>query len=95
MQSGSGDVSWHAQIGAVQSWTQSSSFAHTFLSYLCSKLDLLSLLSVVRNFLSEGLFLSPSLSLRLLVLTPLLSFYSTSLPVPSLEQTQLTQSRNS
>ena len=83
MQAVSGDVSWQAQIGAVQSWTQSSSSGHTFLSYLCSKLDLLLLLISCQEFSIWG-----PLSLSLLhylfcslVLTPLL-FFSLFLSLP-------------
>lgn len=61
MQTVVGDVPWQTRIGAAQSRAQSSSSGHTFLLYLCSKLDLLLLLSAVGNSLSEGLFLSLSL----------------------------------
>lgn len=95
MQAVSRDVPWQAHIGAVKSWAQSSSSGHTFLPYLFSKLDLLFLLSVVRNSLSEGLFLAPSLSFLLACSDSLARPLSTptpptpfppTLPVPSLKQ---------
>lgn len=67
MQAVSGDVSWQAQIGAVQSWTQSSSSGHTFLPYLCSKLDLLLRLISCQEFSIRGpLSLSFTISFALL-----------------------------
>lgn len=84
MQSGSGDVSWQAQIGSVKSWTQSSSSGHTFQPYLCSKLDLLLLISCQEFFYQRpSFYLSPLLSL---IWTPsahfFVHFFSPSLSFP-------------
>lgn len=92
MQAVSGDVSWQAQIGAVQSWTQSSSSGHTFLPYLCSKLDLLLRLISCQEFSIRGpLSLSFTISFALLFWLPRSFFLSS---CPFLEAAELTQSRN-
>lgn len=82
MQSGSGNVSWQAQIGSVKSWIQSSSSGHTFQSYLCSKLDLLLQLISCQEFFYQRLsfYLSPLLSL-IWTLSALL--FSIFFPLPS------------
>lgn len=74
---------WQARIGVAQSRAQSSSSGHTFLLYLCSKLDLRLLLSAAGNSLSEGPSLSLSSSPALSAIFPACLFLTPSpLPTP-------------